>query len=468
MKKPTVYLLILITAFCGFLLPNLFTTGIFGDGLIYAVVSRNLAIGKGDWWNLYYSDQIFSPFAEHPPLLFWIESMWFRFLGDHSWTEKSFSLLLGLVMAVSMRHFWLKLPLPKTNKQNWWLSLLLWILVPSIHWAYPNNMLENLLVIFTSWAVWKGYTAKNSQATVMVGLLVLFAFYTKGVVGLFPFAVFVLRKITLQDLSWKHCIWWSTLSVGVFLAGFGLSLLEDAARISWQRYFETQLFATLGGERLVQDHIIDLPRYYILKRVFTELFNPLLVLGILTYLSLRLTSNQAIFENKRLSLFFLLVALSATLPLMISPKQHSFYLIPAIPWFIFSLTILIINQLVPLFQHWSPIHWSYRLTRYLFGVLLLCTVTLCLFRTGKTSRDEQLLNDISLLVEQKKLDERIGISNSLIEQHSLHAYLMRYHHLSLYPNDSTASYWLSEKEGYVPQGYQKQQLPLTQYELYMR
>ena len=64
------------------LLPSMATIGMFMDGTIYAAISRNLAEGVGTMWALHFSAGLFPVFREHPPLVFWLQSFFFRLLGD--------------------------------------------------------------------------------------------------------------------------------------------------------------------------------------------------------------------------------------------------------------------------------------------------------------------------------------------------------------------------------------------------
>lgn len=468
MKRPDIYRLILLTTFAGFLLPNLFSTGIFGDGLIYAVVSRNLAVGQGNWWNLYYSDYIFSPFAEHPPLLYWMESFWFRLLGDHHYTEKSFSVLLAVVMVFSLRYFWIRLAKNPLEKANWWFPILLWILVPTIHWAYPNNMLENLMVVFTSWAIWLGIYQTSGKNALLVGIFVFLAFFTKGLVGLFPLAVFGLRWLVVKDEKWNQAFTRTTLALLAFSICLAISLIPEAARTYWWRYLDIQLLATLKSERLVQDHVVNLPRYYLLIRLFTELFNPL-ALSALLLLATRHFSrqfHQHISANRTEVLLYLVIAASATLPLLVSPKQHSFYLIPAIPWFIFALTKAVGPVLFTRFSRWQPQQLSYKISYLLFSLLFLSAIFIAYGRANKAGRDKDLMAAVAKISERLAAAETIGIPASLVRHHSLHGYFQRNHHISLVPNDSAATYWISTTDSLAPGNYQKIEMELAGYTLY--
>ena len=77
------------------LLPGLAQPGMFFDGVTYATISRNLAIGVGDLAHpsLVPGD---AGFYDSPPLVFLLESGFFRALGDHYWVEKIYSALTGI------------------------------------------------------------------------------------------------------------------------------------------------------------------------------------------------------------------------------------------------------------------------------------------------------------------------------------------------------------------------------------
>ena len=49
-------------------------TGIGLDSAIYASVARNVA-EEGDWLNPSFTEFYHTPFAEHPPLLFWLQAL---------------------------------------------------------------------------------------------------------------------------------------------------------------------------------------------------------------------------------------------------------------------------------------------------------------------------------------------------------------------------------------------------------
>jgi hypothetical protein len=84
MKKILPLMLACTLGFSVLMLPNFLRQGMFVDGLMYATISNNLAQGIGSFWSPQLSQTVFPAFHEHPPLVFGIESIFFRVLGDAS------------------------------------------------------------------------------------------------------------------------------------------------------------------------------------------------------------------------------------------------------------------------------------------------------------------------------------------------------------------------------------------------
>ncbi len=119
--------------------------GMFMDGTIYAVLSRNMANGTGTFWQPHFSDTMFPVFVEHPPLAFGIEGILFRILGDNRFVERFYSLFTIFITAIVIVLIW-KTVLKKSS--TGWLPLLFWITMPTVNWISVNHMLENTLALF--------------------------------------------------------------------------------------------------------------------------------------------------------------------------------------------------------------------------------------------------------------------------------------------------------------------------------
>jgi len=88
---------------------DVFSNGMFLDGLIYSTVSKNLANGIGTFWNPHFTATCMPNFHEHPPLAFGIQSLFYRFLGESRFIDKVYSLFTLLIAGCIILKIWNKL-----------------------------------------------------------------------------------------------------------------------------------------------------------------------------------------------------------------------------------------------------------------------------------------------------------------------------------------------------------------------
>ena len=88
------------------MVPNLLSRGMFVDGEYYASITRNLARGQGTFW----SPVVFTIgegcFYDHPPLVFGMESLFFRALGDSFLVELLYSFITFVVSIFLIIRIW--------------------------------------------------------------------------------------------------------------------------------------------------------------------------------------------------------------------------------------------------------------------------------------------------------------------------------------------------------------------------
>ena len=96
------------------ILGRLIPEGMFVDGLVYSSIARNLAIGKGSFWHLYYC----APFTDHPPLGMSLESFLFMLIGDTYFTEKIFSAIIWLITIWVMITFWKRININEIGRAH--------------------------------------------------------------------------------------------------------------------------------------------------------------------------------------------------------------------------------------------------------------------------------------------------------------------------------------------------------------
>lgn len=77
---------------------KLMRLGIHGDGVEYANVARNMADGLGSFWKPYHDDFGYQVFHEHPPFVFWLQSLFFRLFGNGPYLEGFYGFFIGLLI----------------------------------------------------------------------------------------------------------------------------------------------------------------------------------------------------------------------------------------------------------------------------------------------------------------------------------------------------------------------------------
>ena len=154
------------------------------DGLWYDTISRNLSAGIGSFWRPIVTPTLSVPFfADHPPLVFGIESLFFRVLGDHWWVGKFYGFFTLLLAALLIVALWRA---AGGFVGDGWLPLLFWLSAPLITWSFSNEMLENTMLLFQLGAALAFVKASSSHGTrgdalsVLAGALLFGGVMCKG------------------------------------------------------------------------------------------------------------------------------------------------------------------------------------------------------------------------------------------------------------------------------------------------
>ena len=234
-------------------LRSLFRRGMFYDGTLYATLARNLALGEGDAWHPQATATFMHVFREHPPLAFWLQSLWFRVLGDHIWVERAYGACCGLLTALCVVGIWRQLFAARNRALACaWLPVALWMCC--CWWTYVHNMLENTLGVFTALSV---YAVLRAQSTcrwplawsALAGLSITAAVLAKGPVGMFPLIAPATAWLTLRRTTWQGaCVRQATL-LAASLASLGALLAWGDCRQYLAQYLRQQCLASVTGQR---------------------------------------------------------------------------------------------------------------------------------------------------------------------------------------------------------------------------
>ncbi len=473
----TVCITILIIT-CTLMLDRLVPEGIFLDGVTYAAISRNLAIGKGSFWHPYYRDGWW--FYEHPPLMFGLQSVFFKILGDHYLVEKIYSFIIWLLTVVLMRRIWKEALAAQYEKYSYALPLLLWCLAPTVTWGYTNNILDCTMALFDLGAVliiYKGINTSKWWLMVIGAVFTLAALLTKGPVGMFPLAVPALYWLAYKWGQWKEIpkAILQTLVLTALLAG-GIFLLFQLpeSRLAIERYLHQQLMAALAGEREITGG--GLGRWTLLYELLIQILVPVVLGVIIVVLAKVFKAKRPEYKLKNAALFFLLVGVAASLPMMLSVKQRTFYLVPSLPFYIMALCIVLYPYYIAL---------TNRLTvgdkglKYFKVAATVISLALCVYlgsKIGQPGRDQELLANMKYIGEQIPKGEAIGICSEAGQDYAFLAYIQRYNRMEVNPVFYTAEYVLIDKQvcnnEMIPFitaiGFRQQEFEVQRYELYKR
>lgn len=440
--------------------------GYFVDGMIYASVARNLAEGYGSFWHLKLSDHLFSVFHEHPPLGIWIQSLLYGAFGDTELIDKFYGFVIGFGILGTIAAIWRRVRGPGAGV---WFPLLVFVLFPLTTYVLSYNWLEHILtlnIVLTALALIAALQADDATRRTLLaggaGLLIVTGILIKGPTALYPLAI--------------PLLWWAfmdrgrlapaalVLSLALALAASAMALLlwlsDDAANF-FRGYLQEQVLGSIQGRNSVH------ARTKLLESLLTEeLISPLLVFAVAMFAT-RTRWRELRFD--RTFGFFLAVALSGSLPLMISQKQNDYYLFISLPFYALALASLF-DPLRTALEARAP-----RRRRGLTvaaGLLVLLAPTAMLAGSGQYRKDADYHKSFTETGIQLERRSRVtGCPRSFFFQDwNLTANFQRYHAATLTdtPNER---YLVTTREAAaecVPTGYRRLSRKDTPLLLYVR
>ncbi len=460
------------------ILDRLVPEGIFLDGVTYASISRNLAIGKGSFWHPYYRGDW--GFYEHPPLMFGIQALFFKVFGDHYFTEKIYSFVVWIVTILLIRHTWKTALADNYERYSYALPLLFWCLAPTVTWGYTNNILDCTMALFDLAAVlviYKGITSSKWAYTFAGALFIFAAVLTKGPVGAFPLAVPVLYWLVFSWRNWKefrHALGQTLLLTILLATGIFLLFQFPDSRSSIDRYLHEQLVAALAGKREITGG--GMGRLALVYDLVMQMLVPILLSVIVVIAARGLKVLIPKYRHGKTALFFLLVAVSASLPIMLSVKQRTFYLVPSLPYYVMALCFVVYPYYVALTDRLRVGDKSLRYFKVTATVVSLALGVYLGSKIGKPGRDHELLADIKYIGQNVPKDEVVGICAEKDKDYAFLAYMQRYNRMEVNPLFYIPDYVLIDKEvcnnDMIPIistiGFRKQEFGLEKYELYKK
>lgn len=470
------------------LFPVVLLRGMSLDGITYATIARNMSQGIGDLWSPFYTATLLNPFYEQPPLALWLQSQLFRLCGDHWWVERVYSALTVVPAAVVLVAIWRTLFADSPRWRSYgWLAIGMWVLMPGWFWIYRHNYLENTLGIFTALSVLASLRAARFGRgwpawTLLAALALVAALGCKGPVGLFPLVTPMLAWLTLGPgprevgeaprltAGLTRALGAQALLLTLVAALVAMCLLDSDARAFLSAYYQRQVLDSLHGQRETVNSVLG--HLHLLWALLVHLFPNAAIAGVLALLGGRrgVRGDSAV---RRAALFVLLTAMSASLPIMVSPKQSGYYTAPSWPLYSMTLAICCLPAVAWLCERLAERHRVCQLSgrlRLAAGMVCLGLVAASPLWIGSTQRDAHLIADVERIGSYVGDRQIILIPAELDRQWSLRAYLYRWHYISTQVDDGPQPYRLEPAENPLnsADGWVKCDARLHHFRLYQR
>ncbi len=463
------YYLITIALFIGLAGPFLVGEGMFMDGLLYSVISNNLAHGNGSFWNLQLTQTLYPEFREHPPLAFGLQSIFYRAMGDGLYIDKLYSLFTVILTVILTVGIW-RSSSDKNTKSYTWLALFFWFIMPMTTWCAANNMLENTMMVFTTLSVFLILKSQNNYRVIFLllsGFSIFLAFFSKGFVGLFPLSgPFWIWLFTRKHDIIRCMVDTFILTIGLIIPISMVVMFIPEGVSYFSGYMDKQVLGSLESVQTVDN------RFYILWFLLQQII-PILILSGIVLLIKKRKRIETVVDRKKAQLYYAigLIALSGIVPMIISLKQRAFYLSATLPLIAIAIAGIMSPYIIVLFNKY-PVRQKVNNIMKLSGMTaLIVTIIISFTFINKPARDKAMLNDIKTIINKVPRSETISGERKLYSVWSLHGYLKRYADINLYKGFSDQyRYYITDKESRdsIPVDYKEISLNLEKYRLFKR
>jgi hypothetical protein len=405
--------------------------GMFLDGTIYAAISRNLADGLGSFWfPVYLTSQ--PSFHEHPPLGFFLQSVWFRVLGDHLAVERAYSYCMGgLTGALIVLGWNQSIRQPRFG----WLPLVFWLLPSTVTWTIVNNLLQTTEALFTTAAVSCFVLSLRASRLRLAwagasGASILLAAVANGPTGLFPLAapgigVLVLRGHRAAALR-------SGIAVAAIVAAGVLCLwMFTDAPAAFGAYWNDVVVASAVGAR-GGNRWAELGRHLV-GGVIMRMGTLFALLAIFGRRSRRVDAEGH--EWLDWALFFLMLGIAGSVPTAVSAHVSGHYIFPALPMFALGFAALSMLLSGHLFERAvSSASAGTALTT--IGVLLIvAAVAMPASGHPMERRDRSWIEEYRTLAPVLPRNSEVSTCRAAGNEYGVHAYLQRWYRISLDDRD---------------------------------
>jgi len=458
----------------GLTLPVLIQDAMFQDAMLYSSVSHNLSQGIGTFWFPQYSKLNIaglSSFHEHPPLVFGIQSLFFKVFGSSIYVERFYTFLMIIITVILINHLWKMLfPPPDGQYKLGWLPVLFWISIPVCFWSYRSNMMENTMAIFDLLAVifflrvvWLG---KNEWLWMVAsGLMIFLASFSKGIPGLFPLAAPFIYWIVWRKNSFSGCVRQTLILTAVPVLIYFILTLFPESRESLSNYVFKRLLMRVDVMPTA-DYRLE-----ILWRLVKEMIPLIIMVAVVLVIATFKKTTSVISSNLKMILFFMLVGLSGSAPMTLTMVQKGWYLTPAFPYFAIGFALIISPIISGWVERINPNNKGFAIFRIVTLLMAAGVIIITVSQYGNVSREKETVADVYEIGKIVPRQSDLTCEPDLYDEYNfiLEGFLVRYFNISLDPNEHN-DFYLKQKSSsaIVPDGYEPVDISLKKFELYRK
>ena len=225
----------------------------------------------------------------------------------------------------------------------------------------------------------------------------------------------------------------------------GILILDSDSLPFFKKYFNQQVFPGLAGTREDPQSLL---------RTLFEIVNQNLLSFLLGLLLVK--ERKRIFddlwkekERRNNFLFLIFTAMSASLPLMVSPKQRPFYLVPSIFFYALSFALLFQSGVR---RRQASMDLKPHINVKIQKILLVLTFCICVFifkNWGRVRSDHEIIEVTKYVKNNFDVGDMVGMLPS--PDWGLISYLQRYHKITTDINTPLSPNILIAPKSYIPQ-----------------
>jgi hypothetical protein len=346
------------------------------------------------------------------------------------------------------------------DKNLWWLPMFAWYWMPTVLWSYPQYILDNSMAVFSLAAtliILRGLKKTTTSAsifaihhlpfTITAGLLLHLAFWTKGPVGLYPLAMpliywfFYKEKMTFRSAALQTAV----LTIMCF-GTLALWYLYEPARFFWTKYFDVQLLSSISDNDQTEKY--SWTDYFYLPQQLILQVLPMLGIALIFYIFSKIKKATFLFEDesKRLAAFYFVIAMSGSLPMMISHKTSAYYMLPCLPFLAMSFATFFEPTMINWFEKYKISPSKTQKANKSMAFVSVCVAIYCFSLVGTVGRERDIIHDMKILRGLIPDGSKICVPDSMMKHFNYHGYFQRYHRWELAKlSDTTPRFFVASK-----------------------